>query len=314
MKKYILLLVLFSMILCSCKDKHDYTPAILEISEDAFDDCFDISRYNLEHDEQITDEDKLRAMRQHKFTHVYVSFGGNAIGVWELPCSIPLLDVNSTDSTYVNIVPCFKKNGQSSAIKGYGYIKSYKYNVLLKKGTTTYITKESLSHLYEYHKYATFKLIEPFSLQNSFSPYNSLTSVVNFECVPDPLDNANRIGVINLTGDSLRSTFEVASYEMNFKINYLTYLEIRYKCDNDMNIDVFAPAYASIYPCGGLYATNEWQTVYIDLSEHLVNIYNTGYVYSGYISAQVLLSGSKLDDRDTHYYIDYVKVITGPQP
>ena len=313
MKKFILLFSILTLCFCSCKDKHDYTPAILEISEDAFDDCFDISNYNIEHDEQITDEDKLRAMKQHKFTHVYVGYGGDALGVWELPCSVPILDV-SGDSTYVNIVPCFKKNGQSSTIKGYSYIKSYKLPVRLQKGSTTYLNKETMHEFYEYHKYATFKLIEPFSSQNNFSPQNSLVSIVNFECVTDPSDPSNRIGVLNLTNDSLRGSFEVTTSDITVPVNYQTYLEIRYKCENDLNIEIYAPGYYNVYPCGGLYATDEWETAYINLDEHLVNIYNSGAVFSGSILFRLLLSGSKLDDRNTHYYIDYVKIITGPQP
>lgn len=313
MKKFILLFSILILCFCSCKDKHDYTPATLEISEDAFDDCFDISNYNVEHDEQITDEDKLRAMKQHKFTHVYVSYAGEALGVWELPCSVPILNVNN-DSTYVNIVPCFKKNGQSSTIKGYSYIKSYKFPLRLEKGSTTYINKESMHNVFEYHKYATFKLIEPFSSQNSFSPYNTSASVVNFDCVTDPDVPSNRIGVLNLTSDTLRETFEVTTSDITLPVNYQTYLEIRYKCDNDLDIELYAPSYYNVYPCGGLYATSQWQTAYINLDEHLVNIYNSGTVFSGSIRFRVLLSGSKLDDRDTRYYIDYVKIITGPQP
>ena len=312
MKKFILLLGILTLCFCSCKDKHDYTPATLEISEDAFDDCFNISNYNLEHDEQITDEDKLRAMKQHKFTHVYVAYGGEALGVWELPCSVPILNVTG-DSTYVNIIPCFKKNGQSSTIKGYGYIKSYKYPVRLQKGSTTYINKESMHEFYEYHKYAIFKLIEPFSSQNSFSPHNTLISTVNFDCITDPDDPSNRIGLINLTSDSLRGSFELTTSDITLPVNYQTYLEIRYKCDNDLDIELYAPSYYNVYPCGGLYATSKWQTAYINLDEHLVNIYNSGTVFSGDIRFRVLLSGSRLDDRDTRYYIDYVKIITGPQ-
>ena len=310
MKKFILLFSIFVLCFCSCKDKHDYTPAILEISEDAFDDCFNISNYNLEHDEQITDEDKLRAMKQHKFTHVYVAYGGDALGVWELPCSVPILDVNGSDSSYVNIIPCFKKNGQSSTIKGYGYIKSYKLPVMLQKGATTYLNKETMHEFYEYHKYATFKMIEPFSSQNSFSPHNPLLSIVNFECVTDPEDPSNRIGLLTLNSDSLRESFEVTTSDITVPVNYQTYLEIRYKCENDLNIELYAPSYYNVYPCGGLYATDEWETAYINLDEHLVNIYNSGSVFSGNIQFRILLSGSKLSDRTTHYFIDYVKVIT----
>lgn len=315
MKKFLLLLVVFSLCFCSCKDKHDYTPAILEISEDAFDDCFNVSNYNNVH-ETSWDEDAIQVMGQHRFTHVQVSFGGEVLGVWELPCSIPILNVNSDDSTYVNIVPCFKKNGQSSTIKGYGYIKSYKYPLLLKKGSTTSINKESMRGFFEYHKDAIFELIEPFNSQNYFSPYKTSESIVNFDCVADPTpgNTGNKVGLLTLTEDSLRGSFCIAtSSELNLKVNYLTYMEIRYKCENDLNIEIFAPNYISSYPCGGLYATDHWVTAYINLDETLVRIYNSGSIGSGYIRAKIILSGNKLEDCDTHYWIDYVKIITGPQ-
>ena len=312
MKNYILLFSILILCFCSCKDKHDYTPATLEISEDAFDDCFNTSTFNIEHQTQW-DDDAVRVMGQHKFTHVHITYGGNTLGVWELPCSIPILDAKD-DSTYVNIVPCFKKNGQSSTIKGYGYVKSYKYPLLLKKGSTTYINKETMHNFYEYHKYVIFKMIEPFSSQNNFRQNNPLVSIVNFECVTDPEDPSNRIGLITLNGDSLRSNFEVTTSDITVPVNYQTYMEIRYKCENDLNIELYAPGYYNVYPCGGLYATDEWETAYINLDEHLVNIYNSGAVFSGSIQFRLLLSGSKLDDRNTNYYIDYVKIITGTQP
>jgi hypothetical protein len=157
-------------------------------------------------------------------------------------------------------------------------------------------------------------LIEPFSSQNSFRAKNPTVSIVNFDCITDPDDPSNRIGLLNLTSDSLRENFEVTTSDIIVPVNYQTYLEIRYKCDNDLDIELYAPTYYNVYPCGGLYATNTWQTTYVNLDEHLVNIYNSGTVFSGSIRFSLLLSGSKLDDRDTRYYIDYVKIITGPQP
>lgn len=321
MKRFLFLLpvLALSLALSSCKDTHDYTPAILEISEDAFDDCFDVANFNAEHDSNL-DQDELKTICRHRFTHVHVSYNGNALGVWELPCEVPILDVPDADSVEVTITPCFKKNGQSSMIKGYGYMKSYKIKTRLRKGETSHLTKDFFHKKYEYHKYTEFKLIATF-LQNKFSPRNPATSVANFSCVPDDPDNpsnpgdpSNRIGVITLTGDSLYSSFEVASSTMRFDVSGLTYLEIRYKCDNDMNIELYAPQYFNQYACGGLFATDEWQTVYVNLDERLGSIYSMGSYFYGTIDAQVVLSGSCLDGKDTHYYVDYVKVVTGPQP
>lgn len=313
MKKYILLMLASVLLLSSCKDKYDYTPATLKITADAFDDCFNVDNFNAEH-ETSYDQVVLSTIKQHKFTHVYVAYGGDALGVWELPCEIPILDIEGSDSTTLTIIPCFKKNGQSSTIKGYSYVKSYKINLLLKKGETTLVNKQTMSRLYQYHRYAEFKLIEPFVTNQKFTLYDHLTSTANFSCIIDPSDPSNRIGEIALTSDSLNNTFSVISSETwTFDISNQTYLEMRYKCDNEMSIELYAPGYYSVYPCGGLYATNGWQTVYINLDERLGNIYSTGSYYTGYINARLILSGAQLDGQDTtRYQIDYVKIITGP--
>ncbi len=81
-----------------------------------------------------------------------------------------------------------------------------------------------------------------------------------------------------------------------------------------MDIEIYAPNYFNVYPCGGLFATSKWQTVYVNLDEHLASIYNTGTIFPGNIKIKVLLSGSRLEGQDTRYYVDYVKIITGPQP
>lgn len=313
MKKTILFLAVLAMLVSSCKDKHDYTPGIIEFSEDTFDDCFDVSNFNAEH-EVLYDDEQLYTIGRHKFTHVYVSYNGNALGVWELPCQVPILDLpSSTDSITIYVVPCFKKNGQSSTVKGYGYIKSYQFKIPLSKGGTTKLTKEMMNKHYQYHQYTVFPFIETFHSHIDFSPYNPIISVVNFECIADPDNPSNRLGMITLTGDSLHETFEVATPEYIYTLSNQTYLEIRYKCESDMTIEIAAPDYYTVYPCGGLYATNEWQTVYINLDERFANIYNSTSLHATGIRAKILISGSKLENQDTHFYFDYVKIVTGPQ-
>lgn len=318
MKKHFLLILASVLLLSACKDKNDYTPATLKFTTDAFDDCFNVDNFNSEHS-QSYDSYELNAIKQHKFTHVYVSYGGDALGVWELPCEVPILDIDGSDSSTVTIIPCFKKNGQSSTIKGYSYIKSYKINLFLQKGQTLLVDKNTFKGRYQYHKYAEFFLIEPFVTNQHFTPYDILSSTANFTCIADPSDPTNRIGEIALTDDSLNNTFAVVSVNnaqnqsWTFDISNQTYLEMRYKCDNEMSIEIYAPGYFSIYPCGGLYATDTWQTVYINLDERLGNIYSTGSTYTGYMNARIVLSGAKLDGQDTtRYQIDYIKIITGP--
>lgn len=313
MKKLILFFAVIALLVTSCKDQHDYTPGIIEFSEDAFDDCFDVSNFNTEH-EVLYDDVQLKTIAMHKFTHVYVSYAGDALGVWELPCEVPILDLpSSTDSITIYVVPCFKKNGLSSTIKGYGYVKSYQIKIPLKKGGTTKLTKETMKKFYQYHKYTVFPFIETFHSHVGFSPYNPLISVANFECIADPQDPNNRLGVISLTDDSLHQVFEVTTPEYIYTLSNQTYLEMRYKCESDLTIEIAAPDYYTVYPCGGLYATDEWQTVYINLDERFANIYHSTSVSATGIRAKILLSGAKLEDKDTHFYFDYVKIVTGPQ-
>ena len=106
MKRYLLLVIVAMVCLASCKDQNDYTPAILKIDANVFDDCFNVDNYNMEHDDNL-DVEQLQALKQHKFTHVYISYDGKALGVWELPCEVPVLDINSSDSTTLNIIPFF---------------------------------------------------------------------------------------------------------------------------------------------------------------------------------------------------------------
>lgn len=318
MKRYLLLVIVAMVCLASCKDQNDYTPAILKIDANVFDDCFNVDNYNMEHDDNL-DVEQLQALKQHKFTHVYISYDGKALGVWELPCEVPVLDINSSDSTTLNIIPCFKKNGQSSTIKGYSYIKSYKLKLNLQKGKTTYLNKDNFKKKYEYHKYTEAVFVETFNTNQHFMPYDMLTSTANFNCIADPDNTSNRLGEIVLTNDSLHNSFEVitkagaGSDSWIFDVSNQTYLEIRYKCDNEMKVEVVAQGYYTAYPCGGMYATKDWQTIYINLDERLGSIYSTGSYFSGYIGAQILLSGARLPEQDTtRFTIDYVKIISGP--
>ena len=100
----------------SCK-RVDLIPAYIVITPEDFENCIDVSNFNETHDQNF-DQDKLTALTRHKFTHVNVYVNNKNLGCWELPCKVPVLDVNNTDSCTLIMLPAFPMSGMANTISG----------------------------------------------------------------------------------------------------------------------------------------------------------------------------------------------------
>ncbi len=287
----------------SCK-RTDLTPAYIHVTLEDLQNCIDVSDFNETHD-QYFDQDKLDAIARHKFTHVNVYVNNKNLGCWELPCKVPVLDVNSTDSCTLVLLPAFPLSGMTNTITGYPFLNICRQKVVLQKGTT-YEVSQNLPK-YVYSEYARFPFFETFSNSTSFVP--SSVSTTNLTFNPTEYEG-NNVGEIILNNENGLS-FDVASSKFYAPVgSYRTLLEIRYKTEVDIQVSAkMSMAYNpyNAYPVGGFYASpDEWKTIHFDLT-NVINTYHSG---TGSVTEMTLiLSGVADKDTERRVDIDDIKVV-----
>lgn len=285
MKKHLLgFLVLFLVVSC----KEDTTPSWLKI------DAINLS----------TDE-VSEGSNSHKIVDAWIYMDGTPIGVFELPCKVPILaEGEHSFLIYAGI----QQNGISASRTRYPFYDRYEAVINLTKGEVT-----TINPTVYYKKNLTFELKEDFEdtgivFQKSIG---SDTSIVFIDKIsnPDIVKYGNRCGGIFLTQTDSIFKAQTATF-LDLPKNEEVYLEFDYMNNNTMvtsTISQNSLDYVESDPLAGIQAqpfeTMVWQKLYVPLMEN-VSFYSTATSYEIYLL-------SVLDPGNTQgvIYIDNIKVI-----
>ncbi len=287
----------------SCKEP-DLTPVYLHITPEDFVNCIDVTTFNETHDQNF-DQEHLLALTRHDFTHVNVYMNNKNLGCWELPCDVPVLDVNSMDTCTLVLIPAFPLSGMSNTIMGYPFVNICRQKLLLQKGTTYNVSQDP--PIFVYSEYAKFPYFETFSNSTSFSP--SATSLNSQNLLPTSFDGKN-VGEVILSDENGLS-FDVISTPFVAPVgSYRVMLEIRYRTEANISAAIkmstgYNPYYA--HPIGGIYASpDKWKTIHFDLT----NTINTNHSGSGNSTQlNLILNGTGDEGKVSRIDIDDIKVI-----
>lgn len=295
--KLSILILVIALIGSSC-NREDLTPSYVIITKEDLQNSIDMSRFN---DVQATSfsQDDLEAIANQDFTHIGLLVDGKNLGIYALPCKIPIL---ASDSTQLRILPCFKMNGMSTTIRSYSVM-------VAPFVTTIYLTKDQNYTFannpikFEYYRGVHFPILEPFNNSTSFAP--SDTSGVGL--VVQNVDGQN-IGVISI--DHARGNFEIVSPELNLPaVGKNLFLELNYKCDQEMYVAVLTKAHNfnswTQHSLIGIRSSDEWKKMYVNLTDIISN-YSEGY---STVTSQLLFSGNSLEAPSAKFYFDNIKII-----
>lgn len=292
-----------ALIFNSCKET-DLTPAYIHVTKETLMDCIDVSDYNETHNENY-DQEKLEALKRHKFTHVTVYVNNKNLGCWELPCKVPVLDVSGADTSTLVLIPAFPMTGMSNTIWGYPFLNICRQKVILQKGTT--YEADQNPPKYVYSEYTRIPFFHTFSNSTPFEPSDTSRSKLNL--LPVLYEGMN-VGELTMS-DSVGQSFDI--YSLPFVVpvgNSRVLLEISYKTDCDIDVALKMSSAASphtAYSVGGFYASpNEWKTIHFDLSQTIQNYYASSGTAT---EATLVLSGAGEKGKVSHVYIDDIKVI-----
>lgn len=294
---FFLLLSLFFFI--SCK-KIDIAPTYIVI--DKKDILVSLENLDLE---QFNSTSGLTA---HDFSDIWLTANGKKIGIWELPCRIPILE---SGKVTLAVEPGIKLNGVSTTRPIYPFLQKYLLTIETPGNGEEVVVKPTFSY---YGSNLHFPLIENF--ESAGTEFSSLDSTKpSFSKVYDPTliyqnkwdssDVNSCSGWIQLK-DSLTS-FEVISPKLSLPGGgKWVFLEFNYKCDQEINTGLFITQSNNVTTNENLVTLRptdgEWKKAYVNLT----------LAVSRNINAQafrVLLSGNKQNSVEANFYVDNIRVL-----
>jgi hypothetical protein len=302
MKKYyfILFIALISFITISCDDT-DLTPAYLVITEADFQNCVDVSNFNILH-EQTYDQSQLEVIASQKFKDVWVYLNGKNLGCWELPCKIPILP-NYSEENIIKLVPGIRMNGVSTMIPAYPFLTTFTTSIAMDREQTYHLAENNIS--FTYPTSVIFPLLETFDQSSVFSSIDA--DGVNIQITQEDSKNVGKISL-----EDTSTFFDIKSPIFSLKgSGNFTFWEMDYKCDNKIYCELFIHTISgAIMPVSivSLNPTNgEWKKIYINLTSTLTEYTTT----STTIPIELVMNGfRKSDNSVTNFYFDNIKIIT----
>lgn len=304
MNRYIYLIISILLISFTACRETDLTPVYIHVTPEDLENCIDVSNFNETHDQNF-DQDQLEALKRHKFTHVNIYVNNKNLGCWELPCKVPVLDANSSDTSTLILIPAFPISGMTNTIWGYPFLNICRQKVILQKGTTYEVSQNPPTYVYS--EYARFPFFETFSNSSSFISTDTAHDALTF--IPVSRDGRN-VGEIVLS-DSTYQFFDVSSTKFPAPVgSYRVVLEITYKTDCKVDVAMkMSSAYNPhmAYSVGGFYASpDEWKTIHFDLT-NTINTYHSG---SGTATeVNLILSAAGDEGKVSRVDIDDIKVV-----
>lgn len=289
MGKYLLSSIFIASLFFGCKQK-DITPSWLKINEFS-----------------LATNEALQGSNSHNIANVWLYMDNEPLGVFELPCKIPVLDEG--EHTF-RLFPGIINNGISNTRVRYPFYNEYEVNGTLVKNDTL-----ELNPATTYKSATNFAFIEDFEDAGiSFvkGPSSDTDFVfISTESHPDIVKYGDKCGGVFLNQTDSIFTVITESFMNLPKGGEDVYLEIDYRNDNILGMGVLA-RYADgsssqhtplIYMNAQDPGEEVWKKIYIDLKED-VSFEIVAESFEIYF-----LSVIDTDDNTGEIYIDNVKVV-----
>ena len=235
----------------------------------------------------------------HNFSDVWIYIDGKVIGVFELPCKIPVL---VSGNCKVVLYPAIKNNGMASTKKIYPFVEPFETTLDLKEGETY-----TFNPVTKYFTNTQFT-IENFETNSISYVKDASISSPNLNLVVVPNGPWGSYGQLAIT--SADSLWVGVSGPMFLpKSGAEVYLEFDYKNTNSILTGLLEIQLGgAVIDHGGYTASRQktdlqWKKIYLDLKEVVSNTPN-GYQYRQYL--RMLLDPSL---SSSEVSIDNIKVV-----
>ena len=251
----LLLILLFGTMSCD-KNLTAEIPSYIEIKK------FD---YEGNNDSVIPYPNGYNNYNSTNITDAWISMNGEIIGVFEIPCKIPILSVGSYT---FNIYPGIKVNGIAGSRIKYPFYEKFETNLTLETDETILIspvTSYMPKTLFEFEQQGQFE-IEGTMLEKA--SMSDTSAIIQNEIV----FQGERASAIYL--DSINTYFDIRNIE-ELNLDNNTFLELNFKSTITFNVGlIIINEMEEKHELIQLYATENWKKIYLDLSP-LINAGNS---------------------------------------
>jgi hypothetical protein len=234
---------------------------------------------------------------------VWVYVDNKIIGVFELPCKIPVL---VSGNVKIQLYPAVRNNGIAATKKIYPFVEPIELQMDLAEGETYTIPMKT--RYYNNVKFWIEDFESPSQVQLETDPTSTATLTLN----DDPaiaLNSGNSYGWVHFTSsDSLWLAYTTENQVLP-QSGAEVYLEIDYRNSNSLLTGVLGISSNDIKQNPNILlnaqdaSSNVWKKIYIDLKEIVSNSSSAEY-FKQYFRA-VIEDGSSQSD----IYIDNIKVV-----
>jgi hypothetical protein len=286
MIKNLLFISIFTALLLGCK-QDDITPSWLAIDQFT-----------------LTTNEDTQGSNSQGITDGWVFMDGVSLGVFELPCKIPVLDEGTHNFI---IFPGIKNNGISSTRIKYPFYNSYQIEASLVLNDTLHL---SPSTTYKYE--SKFAFIEDFE-EPGIAFVKGPTSDTDMVFVDDSeiVKYGDKCGAIFLAGTDSLYTGSTTSFMVLPKGGAEVFMELDYRNNNSLAMGVIARyADGSVDEHTPYIIMNAqpdgqevWKKIYIDLKEDV----STEVAAVSYEIFFLAVRDDEIDE--SRIYIDNVKVV-----
>ncbi len=285
MKKIaVIFLLLFTLSSCV---KNNEDPSWIEISE-----------WTLEANSAATPG--IAGELTHNFSDAWVYVDGTLLGVFELPCKVPVL---KSGNAKITLLPTIKDNGISATKRAYPFVESYIVDVNLVQNQSVKLTP--ITRYYSTTKFWKEDFGDP-AIKISEDPNNTAHIIVDYTSPILKWGNCGRISLssaqstfLAYTSDGLYLSkgsevyLEIDYYNTNSLTTGLLAMQTDGTTNNNINIRLNAQDGSSI----------KWKKIYIALKELISNTSNANQFK---ISLQAAIDEG-LSSSDI--YIDNIKIV-----
>jgi hypothetical protein len=285
MKKYSLTIFIISFLLSSCNE--DITASWLKIEK-------------IDLNTNITTEGE----NTNDISDAWVYMDNQPLGVWELPCEIPILAEGEHDFI---IYAGIKSNGINATRIRYPFYKPVEFSLSLSKGQTVEYTpavyyKDNLSFVAREDFEDTGIILNPNANDTSKL---QIISKINY---PDIVEYGNNCGEMTLTSiDSVVQVF--TDLTLDLPVGQI-FMELDYMNTNSLAVGIISQT-ASTFTVSDPFilintqeeSTMQWKKIYLDLTEYISYVQNP--VYFEYYIVSVL----DANKTGGNVYLDNIKIV-----
>lgn len=234
----------------------------------------------------------------HNFSNAWVYVDNEFIGIFEVPCKIPVLKEGTKS---VTLIPTILNNGISATKKAYPFVEDFEITVDLVKNETVTINPSTSYYSTVQFAIEDFESIDMHIVSDALSQTDMIQ-------ITDPTNSSNKIGRV-LLDDMTNKWVAYWDESLFLSSGNEVYLEFDYYNSNEINTGMIAvkndgstEVIDNITVSAQKNSEIRWKKIYIDLKELVRN--------SGGIEFLQTFQAT-LDEGDSQglIYIDNIKVI-----